>query len=110
MKDRISKDGSKIVVTEYEVRLLNADGVCEDVCHYPTKAEAMAEAKRLLAAGYYQTEATRIKAVAVEKHISRRPAHLHAEPDTFTTLAVMGDKDALEMWGWRPGESTWLEN
>ena len=110
MKDRISKDGSRITATEFEVRPLNADGDSEDVLHYPTASAAMAEAKALLAAGYYQTEATPIKAVAVEKHVSRRPAHLHAKPDTFTTLAVMGDKAVLELWGWQPGESTWLEN
>jgi len=110
MKDRISKDGNRITATEFEVRPLNADGDSEDVLHYPTQATAMAEAKALLAIGYYQTEETPIKAVAVEKHVSRRPAHLHSEPDTFTTLAVMGDKAALEMWGWQPGESTWLEN
>jgi hypothetical protein len=35
---------------------------------------------------------------------------MFGEPDTYTTLAVMGDKAALELWGWQPGESTWLED
>ena len=104
-----SPDGSRITATEIEVRPLNADGDSVDVCHYPTRAQAMAAAQRLWADGYYQTEATPIAAVAVEQHVSRRPSHLHSMPDTFTTLAVMGDTAALELWGWQPGEGQRLE-
>ena len=102
MKDRISKDGNRIISTEYEVRDIDEYGDAQDVNHYGCNREAMDAAKKSIAAGS--------KAVAVEKHIARRPAFLFPEPDTFTTLAVMGDKAALELWGWKPGESTWLED
>lgn len=102
MKDKISHGGSAITVTEYEVRDIDEYGDAQDVNHYGSKREAMEAANKSLATGS--------KAVAVEKHISRRPAFLFDEPDTFTTIAVMGDKAALDLWGWKPGESTWLEN
>ena len=101
MKDKISHGGSAITVTEYEVRHIDEYGDAQDVNHYENKRAAMDAAKKSLDAGY--------KAVVVEKHISRRPAFLFAEPDTFTTVAVMGDKAALELWGWNRGETTWLE-
>jgi hypothetical protein len=101
MKDRITHGGSAITVTEYEVRDIDEYGDAQDVNHYENKREAIDAAKKALTAG--------TKAVAVEKHISRRPAFLFAEPDTFTTIAVMGDKSALELWGWKPGDTTWTE-
>jgi hypothetical protein len=102
MKIKNYKDGCRSSLTEYEVREIDQYGDCQDIDHHDTQAEAMQRAKAKIAAG--------VLAVAVERHISRRPAHMFGEPDTFTTLAVMGDKAALELWGWQPGESTWLEN
>ena len=102
MSQKIFKDGCRMTNTEYECRPLNADGDSIDVWHYETKAESIAAAKHHIAEGGL--------AVAVEKHISRYPAHLFDGPQSFTTLAVFGDKAALDLWGWEPGDSTWLEN
>jgi hypothetical protein len=101
MKDKISHGGSAITMTEYEVREIDEFGDCQSVDHYPSKREALEAGKQALLAS---------KAVAIEKHTSRRPVHLFNEPDRFTTIAVMGDKSALELWGWKPGESTHLED
>lgn len=92
MPERVSKDGNRVTITQFEVRELNADGDAIDVSHYETKTEALAAALRLIESGSL--------AVGVEKHVSRHPAHLAAEPDTYTTLAVFGDRDALEAGGW----------
>lgn len=86
---------------EYEVRWLDEYGDAQIVDHYPTKKEALSVARGRFPQG--------IKAVAVEKHVSKRPAYMYGMPDVFTTIAVFGDKSALELWGWQPGESTWLE-
>ena len=88
--------------TEYEFRELNADGDSTDIHHFETKAEALAAARAHIAAGGL--------AAAVEKHVCNYPAHLFNVPQVFTTIAVFGDKAALELWGWEPGDSTWLEN
>lgn len=92
MSEKIFKDGCRMTNTEYEFREINADGDSVDVHHYETKAEAISEAKAHVAGGGL--------AAAVEKHISRYPAHLFNEPQTFTMLAVFGDKSALKLWGW----------
>jgi hypothetical protein len=101
MKDRISKDGNRIVSTEYEVRYIDAYGDSQDIEHYGRKREAMEAAQRPVG--------DPIRATVVERHISKRPARLYDQPDVFTTIAVFGDKAALELWGFKPGESTWLE-
>jgi hypothetical protein len=101
MRDKISKDGTKIIATEYDVREIDQYGDTFDIDHSGGKADAMKAAKGLINRGAI--------AVVVEKHTSRRPAHLFAEPDTFTTVAVFGDKKVLDLWGWQPGSSTWTE-
>lgn len=94
MKDRISHNGSAITVTEYEVRDIDEYGDAQDVNHFDSKCEAMDATRRFMADG--------VKAVVVQKHISRRPTFLFAEPDTYIFIAAMGDNASLEAGGWKP--------
>ena len=91
VKDRISHGGSGITVTEYEVRNLDEFGDAQDVIHFPSKAEALDCAARFVANG--------ASAAVVEKHTSRRPACLFADPDTFAVVAALGNTESLELWG-----------
>lgn len=93
MTDKVSKDGNRLVVTEYETRTIDQYGDVENVCHWASKAEAIAYARKLV-------DDSSALAVVVEKHISRRPAFLFNEPDTYRTVATFGNVQALEAGGW----------
>ena len=87
------KDGCRTVTTEFEVRELNACGDALDVYHYETKREALAVADRILRKG--------AAAVVVEKHISRAPACYWKTPDTYKTVALLGDAAAIAKGEWQ---------
>jgi hypothetical protein len=101
MPTKTSKDKHKLIVTEFECRPLNEDGDSIDVWHFETEEEALAAAREHISGGGL--------AAAVEKHVTRYPMYLFDEGQTFTTLAVFGDRKILELWGWEPGETTWLD-
>jgi hypothetical protein len=87
------KDGCRIVTTEFEVRELDQHGDALDVCHYETKQEALADAKQLIERG--------AAAVIVEKHTSRAPACYWKTPDTYKTLAMLGDAALIAKGEWQ---------
>lgn len=102
---RVSKGGNRIVMTEWEVRDIDEHGDAQSVDHFSTKDKALAAAqekvKRLplrapLTGGGEQV----IAALVVEKHVSRRPAHLSRDPDVYTTVATFGSAEALRAGGW----------
>ena len=93
MKDKISHGGNVVTIAEYEVRDIDEFGDAQNVDHYPSKALALLAARQSIAAGS--------KAVAVELHVSKRPAFLFKNPNKYTMVAVMGDIAALEAWGWK---------
>jgi hypothetical protein len=86
------KDGCRTVTTEFEVRELDKRGDALDVQHYETKKEAITEANRLMQRGAV--------AVVVEKHISRAPSCYWKTPDTYQTIATMGDRSAIAQGEW----------
>ena len=92
MSERISKDGTKITMVEYEVREINADGDAIDVHHFVTKPAALAAAPSFIAGDTV--------AVGVEKHTSKRPAFCFSEPDVYKTIATFGNEAALREGGW----------
>lgn len=91
--DKILKDKNRMISTEYEVREINADGDAIDVNHYDTLEEAKIYANSLM-----QTHGA--IAVVIEKHISKRPAHMFADPDVYESVLTLGDKGALNEGGW----------
>lgn len=90
--DRITHGGSAIVSTEFEVRTIDTFGDVENVDHFDSRVLALAAARATLARGAV--------AVVVEKHIRRRPAFLFDEPETYRTVATLGDPAALAEGGW----------
>ena len=92
MPTKVYKDKTRCAVTEYEVRTINEDGDAEDVEHFETEIEA-----RKAAAEIIETSAV---AVAIEKHTSKRPHFLFAEPDVYKTIATFGSTLALSNGGW----------
>jgi hypothetical protein len=92
MSTRIIKGGYATVTTEYEVRGLDQYGDAQDVRHYESQGEALAAAPAVLGG--------EITAWAVEKHVSREPAHLFADPSRYTTIATGGSREALVEGGW----------
>lgn len=92
MKDKITHGGSAITTREYEVRLIDTYGDVEETLFCQTKREAMAAAEKAICDG--------ANAVVVELHIQKMPARLFAEPDTYETVARLGNLDALEQGGW----------
>lgn len=101
MTTKLWKDKNRMTITQYEVREIDEYGDALHVNLFDSESKALDEARKLLANG--------VIAVAIEKHVSKYPAFRFSDPETFTTIAVMGDKAALELWGWTQGESTWLE-
>ncbi len=95
MPERILKGGYRVIITEFEVRELDEFGDSQDVNHFESKVEAIIYARSL----------TEAKAVVVEKHVSKRPAHLFEEPDKFTILATFGNEQALQAGGWTISEA-----
>jgi hypothetical protein len=93
MPEQVSKDNSRVTITEYDVREIDEYGDCQDVNSYPT----LEDAKRAVVGIDMTGE---IRAAVIEKHISKRPAYLYSNPDTYKTVARYGDKDALEDGGW----------
>lgn len=91
MKTKISRNGSAITTTEYEVRDIDEYGDAQDVNHFDNRKDAMTAAAKLMAQG--------ARAVVIEQHTRRSPAHMFAEPDSYKTIAVMGDKASLALWG-----------
>jgi hypothetical protein len=87
------QDGCRTVTTEFEVRELDRHGDAIDVDCYETKQEAMAFAERLIKRG--------AAAVIVEKHISRAPACYWKTPDTYKTLAMLGDAAVIAKGEWQ---------
>jgi hypothetical protein len=87
------KDGCRTVTTEFEVRELDQRGDAIDVDCYETKQEAMAFAERLIKRG--------AAAVIVEKHTSRAPACYWRTPDTYKTLAMLGDAAVIAKGEWQ---------
>lgn len=92
MSTRIIKDGHATVTTEYEVRAIDQHGDAQDVRHYESQGEALAAAPAVLGG--------EVTAWVVEKHVSREPAHLFAEPSRYTTIATGGSREALGEGGW----------
>lgn len=86
-----SKDKNRCTISEYEVRPLDHHGDAQDVYRFDTKDEAVAECKRLVDSG-------ESPAAVVEKHVSKRPAHLFDNSDTYTVIAQYGSKSALAAW------------
>lgn len=89
MNQRISKDGNRVTMTEWEVRTLDQYGDALDVTHWPNEAMARAYVVTLASSAW-----------VIEKHTSRRPAHLFANPDVYVTVAKGGDESALRDGGW----------
>ena len=89
---KVYKDGCRVAYTEYEVMPLDEDGDCIDVDHFDTKQEAIAAAHEYMADGAL--------AVVVEKHVSRYPAHMFAEADSYTSLLKLGDKGIFLKGDW----------
>jgi hypothetical protein len=87
------QDGCRTVTTEFEVRELDSHGDAVDVDCYETKCEALAAAESRLRGG--------APAVVVEKHISRHPSCYWREPDTYTTVALLGDAATLAEGEWQ---------
>ena len=87
------KDGCRTVTTEFEVRELDQHGDAIDVDCYETKQEAMVFAERLVKRG--------AAAVIVEKHTSRAPACYWRTPDTYKTLAMLGDAAVIAKGEWQ---------
>ena len=91
MSEKISKDGNRVTITEFECREIDQYGDAQNVDHFDTKAEAIVAAERYIAGGGV--------AAAVEKHVSRYPMFLCANPSVYKTVATFGSKKALELWG-----------
>ena len=89
---KVYKDGCRVAYTEYEVRPLDKDGDCIDVYYYDTKQEAIDAAHKCMTKGAL--------AVVAEKHVSRCPAHMFAEADSYTPLLKLGDKGILLKGDW----------
>lgn len=85
------------IETEFEVRLIDAHGDAFDVDQHDTQADALAAANAADLTG-------ETKAVVVERHTCRRPAHHFALPDERTVIHVRGDGAALVMGGWSEGD------
>lgn len=96
MSERVSKNGNRVTVTEYEVREINIDGDAINVDHHDTKSAALKQAD-----AYHFAPGGVVVAVVVEKHVSKYPHH--GEPDQFTTLYSNGSRDALVAGGWLEG-------
>jgi len=89
---KVYKDGCRVAYTEFEVRPLDEHGDCVDVEHYDTKKEAIAVAHEHMRKGAL--------AVVVEKHVSRHPAHLFKEADSYKLLLALGDPAILQEGDW----------
>jgi hypothetical protein len=101
LSKRVFKDGCRVAITEFEVRTINGDGDVEDVTHFETKQEALSFAQNVAEADAINAApGVSARAVVVEKHVSRYPAHLFAEPSRYSTVAVFGAKAALLEGGW----------
>jgi hypothetical protein len=92
MSTKVSRNGNRVRITEYEVREITADGDAVDVHHFDTKDEAKREAARYAQA----LPVNEVVAVAVEKHVSKHPHN--GEADVYETLATYGSPDALSAW------------
>ena len=92
MPTRVIKNKAAVVVTEYELRGIDAYGDAVTVEHYETESEALAFAPKILIG--------ECVAWALEKHVSRRPDFLFSNPDVYTVLGTGGDADALREGGW----------
>ena len=90
---KVYKDGCRVAYTEYEVRPLNEHGDCIDVDHFDTGQESIASAHKYMAGGAL--------AVVVEKHVSRYPACMFRESDTYKTLLRLGSATILERGNWK---------
>lgn len=97
----------EVEIVEWEIRTIDSFGDAVDVDHYESESAALANAHVGLA---MLPDDDGGVALAVEQHISRRPSRFFDTPDEYTTVWVGGTKDALEAWGWKPGECTWIEN
>lgn len=84
--EHVYKDKCRIKIVEFEVRKIDEFGDCQDVNHFESLA---------LALDYAKTLGTWV----IEKHTSKRPAHLFGEPDKFEVMACAGNKEALINWG-----------
>ena len=93
MPQKVSKDGNRVVIVEYEVREVDEFGDAIDTDHYETETEALQAAEK----SRWSEEAA---AVVVEKHTSRRPSRLYDKPDTYETVHTSGDEQALRYGGW----------
>jgi hypothetical protein len=91
MASKVSKNGARLTVTEYEVRHIDIDGDATDVENFDTVAEANKRAFDIVDKG----EAV---ASVVEKHVSVYPAHLADEPSVYTEVAIFGDQSAIAAW------------
>lgn len=89
MPQRTSKDGNRVILTEWETRQLDAYGDAVDVTHWDSEALARAYAAKLTCPAW-----------VIEKHTSRRPMRFFAEPDTYVTVTHGGDPSALREGGW----------
>lgn len=96
--------GVGLKTTEYDVRQLNIWGDAQDINFYETKEEAIKEARKIRSAEPAENPDDRIVAVVVEKHVTKMPAHLFGDPNVYTPLLVIGDKQALSEWGWEASD------
>jgi hypothetical protein len=91
--EKISKDKTRLTVTEYELRWLDLYGDSQDVIHCETEAEAREYVRR-------DAFATGIAAWVIEKHVTRYPAYLFADASVYTKIGSGGDLESLHMGGW----------
>lgn len=90
MKTKVSKDGIKLVTTEFDVRGIDEHGDSQESFHFDTKQQAVEFAKA-------QSD---YPAYVVEKHISRYPSHLFKTPSEYVAVITLGKEDALRNGGW----------
>jgi hypothetical protein len=91
MPTTISKDGNRCTTIEWEVREIDQYGDAQDINHFESFEEAKPFADDLT---------KRVPAVVIERHVSKRPAHLFGDPDTYSTVWTAGNQDALREGGW----------
>lgn len=77
--DRISRDGTIITTTTWELRVLDERGDTQDVDIYETRAEGLAAFRAAVAD---DGDARLI----LERHVRREPAHLVATPSEYKTV------------------------
>jgi hypothetical protein len=89
----VHKDKCRLTVREYELRLIDENGDAQDVHYSDNPDELRRWATDFISSGEYP-------AAVIEYHVSRYPAHLFNDPDTYETIETIGDASALNAGGW----------